>query len=172
MKQLMRWIDVVIHAMLWLALLAGALMMLHVVADVTGRTVFRHPLPGTTEIVAGYYMVAVAYLPWAYVARTDGHIIAEMFTRFGSEAFNFWLEIVVKIATLFFTGVFSQQTYLRAVSQTSAGESVQIAGGFLITWPTRWMLPISAGLMTLYLVLRVTDDIIERRRASAADASA
>lgn len=172
MTKLLKWIDVLIHTMLWLSLVAGTLMMIHVVADVTGRTIFRHPLPGTTEIVAGYYMVAVAYLPWAYVARTDGHIIAEMFTRFGSEAFNFWLEIVVKIATLAFTGIFTQQTYLRAVSQTSAGESVQIAGGFLITWPTRWMLPLSAGLMTVYLVLRVINDIGERLRASKGAASA
>ena len=44
-------------------------MMLHVSADVTGRYLLRRPIDGTTEIVSAYYMVIVAYLPWAYLAQ-------------------------------------------------------------------------------------------------------
>jgi hypothetical protein len=43
------------------------LMALHVIADVSCRYLLNQPLPGTIEIVSLYYMVAVIYLPLAYV---------------------------------------------------------------------------------------------------------
>ena len=61
--RLLRWLEWPIQLLLWIALLAGFLMMLHVSADVTGRSFFGRPLEGTTEIVSAYYMVIVAYLP-------------------------------------------------------------------------------------------------------------
>ncbi len=42
---------------------------------------FYVPVEDTLEIVEIYYMVAVVYLPFAYVARGEGHIIIELFTR-------------------------------------------------------------------------------------------
>src|SRR5690606_21040729 len=87
---LLRWLDVPIRLLLWVGILAGAAMMLHVCADVTGRYFFNHPLVGTTEIVSGWYMVAVAFLPWAYLARTDNHIVAELFLRNASDRVAFW----------------------------------------------------------------------------------
>ncbi len=36
---------------------------------------------GTTKIVAAYYMVIAAYLPWAYLARNDNHIICRYLRR-------------------------------------------------------------------------------------------
>jgi TRAP-type C4-dicarboxylate transport system permease small subunit len=159
LDRLLGWLDWPIHALLWASLIAGFVMMMHVTADVTGRTVFNHPLHGTTEIVSAYYMVAVAYLPWAFVARNNNHIVAEMFTRIGSARFSAWLEVAVKLATLAYTAVFTWQTGVRAIHQTRAGEVWQAAGDFIAVWPTRWMLPVAAGLMTLYLILRVTSDV-------------
>ena len=68
MERLLNWLKWPIEALFWLGLLAGFLMMLHVTADVTSRTLFNRPLEGTTEIVAVYYMVMVAYLPWAWIS--------------------------------------------------------------------------------------------------------
>ena len=81
MQRLLRWLELPIQLSLWIALIAGFLMMMHVTADVTGRYFFNSPLEGTTEIVSAYYMVVVAYLPWAFLARHDNHIVADMFTR-------------------------------------------------------------------------------------------
>ena len=69
MQRLLQWLEYPIHALLWLGMLAAVFMMFHVSADVVGRTVFNHPLEGTTEMVSAYYMVAVSYLPWAWIAR-------------------------------------------------------------------------------------------------------
>ena len=112
MKRLLRWIEIPIHLFLWLGLLAGLLMMLHVTADVTGRYGFSRPIEGTTETVAAYYMVAIAYLPWAYLARHDRHIVAGIFTRIGSPRFDFWVEIGVKLLTTAYVSVFVYRTFL------------------------------------------------------------
>ena len=165
--RLLKWLEIPINLLLWVGLLAGFLMMMHVTADVTGRTVFNRPLAGTTEIIAGWYMVAAAYLPWAYISRTDGHITVDMFTRFASPGFIARLEILIKLLTIVWVSVFTYQTFIRAVQQTRAGEVWEAAGGFILIWPSRWMLPVSGGLMVLYLILRVMSDIGHHRKGRA-----
>jgi TRAP-type C4-dicarboxylate transport system permease small subunit len=157
-ERLMRWLEIPINLLLWVALIAGFLMMLHVGADVTGRTVFNHPLQGTTEIVSGWYMVAICYLPWAWITRHDNHIVAGVFERIGTAWFGYWIEVVVKVVMLVYVAVFGWQTALRAVQQTRAGEVWEAAGGFIPVWPSRWMLPLAALSMGIYLVLRILRD--------------
>ena len=57
-------------------------MAVHVIADVSARYLFNQPLPGTIEIVSLYYMVAVIYLPVAYVQSRRQHIVVTQFTDF------------------------------------------------------------------------------------------
>ena len=160
MTRLLDWLERPITWMFWASLAAGALMMLHVTVDVTGRYLFNRPLDGSTEIVAVYYMVVIAYAPWAWIAARDNHIVAGMFQNFGTPRFDFWLEIVVKIVTGFCVAVFSYQTGVQALRQSRAGE-VWLAGTMYIpAWPSRWVLPVSGGLMVLYLVLRVVRDVM------------
>jgi TRAP-type C4-dicarboxylate transport system permease small subunit len=160
----LKWLEVPIHLLLWLGMLAGFLMMAHVSADVTARTLFNHPLPGTTEIVSAYYMVAVAYLPWAYIASRDGHIAVELFTRLAPARFNAWLDIAVKILTIAYVSLFSWETALRALHQFRANEVWEAAGGYIPVWPSRCLLPLAGGLMALYLVLRVAADLAKALR--------
>jgi TRAP-type C4-dicarboxylate transport system permease small subunit len=164
MDHLLRWLLKPIDALLWLGLIAGFLMMMHVTVDVIGRYVFNRPLEGTTEIVAAYYMVLVAYLPWAWLASRDGHIVAGIFQRVGSPRFDFWLEIAVKIFTAVCICVFVYQTFWTALRQTGAGE-VWLAGTMYIpVWPSRWVLPVSGAFMAVYLVLRVISDVTRAAR--------
>ena len=159
MNSLLAWLQRPIDLLLWLSLLAGFLMMLHVTIDVTGRYVFNRPLDGTTEIVAAYYMVMVAYAPWTWLASRDRHIVAGMFQHIGTPRFDFWLEILVKIFTAVCVSVFTYQTFLAALRQMRAGE-VWLAGTMYIpVWPSRWILPVSGFFMVVYLVLRVISDV-------------
>jgi len=164
-RTLLRWLQVPINALLWLALLAGFLMMLHVGADVTGRYFFNYPLAGTTEIVGGWYMVAIAFLPWAWLETQNSHIVAGMFEHLGGPRFNFWLNVFVKICTTAFMALFTWQTWVAAVMQTRAGEVLEAAGTFIPVWPSRWALPIAGGLMGAYMVLRLITDIADNRPA-------
>jgi TRAP-type mannitol/chloroaromatic compound transport system permease small subunit len=140
-------------------LIAGFLMMIHVGVDVTGRTAFNQPLQGTTEIVSGWYMVAICYLPWAWLTRHGNHIVAGIFERIGTAWFGYWVEVFVKIFMLVYVTIFAWQTATRALAQTRAGEVWEAAGGFIPVWPSRWLLPIGAGLMAIYLVLRIIRDV-------------
>jgi len=159
MQRLLKWLEIPIHIFLWIGLAGGILMMLHVTVDVTGRTVFNHPFEGTTEIVSAYYMVAVAYFAWAWVARNDSHIHVDMFTIKMPERPKFWLDIAVKIVTIAYVSLFAWRTVIRAISQTRAGE-VWLAGtAYIPVWPSRWVLPISGAMMVIYLVVRVIVDV-------------
>lgn len=163
--KLLKWLEPPIHLLFWIAVVAGFLMMVHVTADVAGRTIFRHPLPGTTEIVSGWYMIAVAFLPWAYVSLTDSHIVVDLFTRSASPRFRQVLDVIVKLVTGAWVLLFGYQTFIRAIQQTRADEVWEAAGFFISVWPSRWLLPAAGISMGLYLVLRVLSDVTRASRA-------
>jgi TRAP-type C4-dicarboxylate transport system permease small subunit len=172
MPRLLALLDIPIRLCLCAAIGAGILMMIHVTADVTMRAVFNAPIEGTTEVVAGYYMVAIAFLPWAFVARNDNHIVAGMFKQIGTPAFDYWVEIGVKILTAAYVAIFTYQTFFAALQRTAQGE-VWLAGTkYLPVWPSRWLLPLAGTLMILHLVLRVIEDLLRGRGDRKADAPA
>ncbi len=158
MDRLLNWLDWPIKLVLWLALCVGLLMMLHIAAEVVGRVVFNHPLEATTEIVAGYYMVAVVFLPLAWVARQDDHIVVELFTRRLKPRTILRIDLAAALLTLAYIGFFTLQTVLKAIEETGAGEVWETASGYVAIWPSRWLLPISGALMTLHVLLRVLRD--------------
>lgn len=135
-----------------IALLA---MMVHVVADVVGRTIFGEPIDGTLEIVSGYYMVAVVFLPLAHVTRHDEHIYVELFTRGLRVGRIALLDAAVEFLALLFVGFLAWQSTVEAVTRTAHGETWETAEGLIAMWPSRWLLPVSLLLMTLYLAGRV-----------------
>ena len=170
-RKLLDWLERPINVLLWIGVVAGFLMMVHVSADVAGRTIFNHPLPGTTEIVSGWYMIAVAYLPWAFVARENAHISVDLFTRGASPRFLFVLEVVIKVVTAAWVLLFAYETFIRAIQQTKADEVWEAAGFLIIVWPSRWLLPIAGLSMGLYLLLRVACDLADgpSRQAKAGE---
>lgn len=157
------WLDGPINFLMWLACFIGLVMMLHVTADVTGRVLFRHPFDGTTEIVSGYYMIGITFLPFAYVARYDGHIIVELFTRNMPPRRLLRFDALVNILTFAYMCVFTWMSTVSAVDETATGEVWQTANGYIQGWPSRWILPVSGLLMTAYIGIRIVRDL---RRAA------
>ena len=158
MRKLEKLLEQPINWLFWLAALVTIVMMLHVVADVIGKQFFNTPIWGTLETVSGYYMVIVVFLPLAYVARTEGHIIVELFTRNLPPRKLARLDGAIGIVTLLFMGLFTWLTGLEAVTRTIQGEVWDIADGNMIIWPSRWVLPIGAAIMTAYVLIRVIKD--------------
>ena len=158
MNTLLKWLEIPIHLLMWIGVLAGFLMMVHVTADISGRLVYKGIL-GTPEIVSGYYMIAVAYFPWALIARNDDHITVELFTRGLPPKAMFWLEIVVKILTAVYVSIFVRETWFRAFENMHQGEALQVGGSYLAVWPSRFFLPVAGGLMVIYLVVRILRDL-------------
>lgn len=159
MKPDSKWVQAPINALTMIAGFVVLLMMLHIVADVTGRMVFNHPIDGTTEIVSGYYMVAVIFFPLAYVCHNDGHILVELFTRHLPERRLAGLEAVIGFACLLFTVWFAWESVSTAWLSTLHNEQWETSQGLVTIWPSRWFLPIGLGMMAIYLLLRLIVDI-------------
>lgn len=147
------------------ACIVTILMMVHVVADVTSRYLFAYQIEGTIEVVAGYYMVAIVFLPLAYVASHEGHIIVELFTRGMSERGLARFDGVVGIVTFLFMCLFAWMTFEEALAQTLEGEVVQTSDDVIIIWPSRWFLPLGCAVMAAYVLVQSIQDLI-RARAS------
>lgn len=167
--RLLARMEVAARILLWLGILAGLLMMLHVTADVLGRTLFNRPLAGTTEIVSGYYMIAVSFLPWVWLAAREGHIRVEVFTRSLSSRKKAWLDLAVTILTIAYLSLFTWQSFLRALQATATRESWEAPTGFLPVWMSYWMLPVAGALMAAYLFLHAIAEIGRLMRDRQAD---
>jgi len=167
MRMLMRGVDLASTLVTWVAGLLTVAMMLHVTADVIGRTVFNHPIAGTIEIVSGYYMAGLAFLPLAWITREKAHIIVELFTQGLSARKLLTLDAGIGILTLGYVVMFTWQVFQAAVEKTEIGEAWEAATGQVPIWPSRWVVPIGFGLMAVYLLVHIVRDLRAIREKDA-----
>jgi TRAP-type C4-dicarboxylate transport system permease small subunit len=154
------------EVLMWLAYGACILMMLHVALDVFLRS-FKISLYGTTEIVSAYYMIIIAFLPWAWVTHYNQHIAADVFTELMPPRLRVWVAVFAHALTIVFVALFTYQTYFAAVKQTRGNESWLAGIYYLPVWPSRWLLPIAGALMLLHLLLQLymqLDEALRPRR--------
>lgn len=159
MKPESHWVQRPVNLVTTIAGVIMLLMMLHIVADVAGRMIFNHPLDGTTEIVSGYYMVAVIFFPLAYVAHNDGHIMVELFTRKLAERRLAGLDAVIGAVCLGFVVWFSWESIVTAWISTGRNEQWETSKGLVTIWPSRWFIPLGVVLMGIYMTFRLVADI-------------
>jgi TRAP-type C4-dicarboxylate transport system permease small subunit len=146
----------------WLAFAAAVailMLMVHVVVDVTGRYIFNHPLPGTIESVTYYYMVMVTALPFAYVTRTQGQIVVEMFTSWLPPRWVHFIDAGAGLLVLLYVGVLAWKIGQEAITMTAIGEVHDAGTMQFITWPSRWIPSIAFGVMAVVVALRIVEDI-------------
>jgi TRAP-type C4-dicarboxylate transport system permease small subunit len=138
------------------AVVAGVtvlLMMLHVTTDVLTKYLLNMPVVGTLEIVSHYYMVAAIFLPLAAVERRRGHLFVELFTaRLGPRAI-LGLDATGCILGVFFAGAITWMSTIEALRRTRSGEIIDAVYYTIPIWPTRWLVPLGAGLLALMWLL-------------------
>lgn len=154
----MKYLDWVAQATTGIASVIVAVMMLHVSADVFARTVFNHPLIGTTEIVSAYYMVALAFLPIAWISRQRGHIIVELFTSHLPRRKIKVLDAFAGVVTLIYVSLFVWKLLETAIEKTHIREAWEAATGFVEVWPSRWIVPAGFGFMAIYVLVQTIGD--------------
>ena len=128
------------------------LMMAHITADVVARAAFDSPLHGTLEITAVYYMVALVFLPLAHVTAGEGHIKVELFTQKLPQRPMLALETLVAIVGVVYVGAMAVGGIDEALYRTSIRDTLETAEGTLEVWPSRWIVPLGAGAMALWLI--------------------
>lgn len=164
MKTLDRIANGIANVLFTVALIAGGLMMLHVTVDVFARTILRSPLPGTGEITATYYMIAVAFLPLAWITLRDEHVTADIFVENLPDAARRVIAVLVDLLAIIYVSAFVWQSWLSAMARTRSGEVWEILGGYLPIWPTRWFLPVAGASMVLVLILRLLQKLVRQTR--------
>lgn len=157
MRDLIKCLDIISNSLLAVSCLAVVAMMLQVTADAFLRTFFHWSVPGTEEIVSAYYMVAVAFLPLAYVQRERGHVMIELFTMRLSPRTNAFLDSAVFTICGIGLAIFTYASVLKAVAMTEESE-ILIGTVDVTVWPSRWFVPAGCGAMALYMWLQALQE--------------
>lgn len=134
---------------LWLGGTALVLMAAHVSLDAFGKYLFSFPIPATLEVVAYYYMPAVAALPIAYVEARNGHVAVEMlFDRLPAKARRV-VQLFNALVMLGFIGLLTWLAGREAIRKFDIGE--YMFGEYpIIIWPGRFVF--TAGLALVALI--------------------
>lgn len=138
-----------------LLFLAGSvaviLMMLHIGADVLARALLGRPTIGMVETVTNYYMIAVCFLPLAFVQIEGAHLTVDSFTMALPHRA---LQVVTLFSLLVAAGISGLLTWhsaLSALHKTRTGEYTDLSVIDFPLWPARWLLV--AGYGTTFLTL-------------------
>lgn len=137
----------------WIGSIAIIFMMLHTVAEAALRYMFAITIPGTEEIISGYYMVAVVFLPLALVQLERGHIMIELFTMWASPRVKALIDGLVYVAC---SGALAMMTYAAAGKAIEMTHKNEIWTGLIdvTIWPARWLYPLGTVVMMLVMIVQ------------------
>ena len=148
-----------IRIMDWGAGIAIGLMAINVVLDVFTTYVFTKPIPGTLEVVAYYYMIAVVFLPIAGVERVNGAVSVELFYTMASPSIRRFMRISAILISLLFFGMLCYRTWLDALESLAKLEHVEGIWD-VVVWPGRFFLPFSFAATCLVLISRFFYEVL------------
>ena len=140
-------------------------LMLHVIADVIGRTVFHHPLPGTLEITSNWWMVSLVFLAFGYAQMRGEHIRATMLTDLLSPAWRRGAEIGAMVIVCALATAMAYFGWTVAVASHGIREAVN---GGIAVWPSRFVVPIGCAALMLQCVATIYEIAVDAERESHA----
>lgn len=130
------------------------LMMAHIVSDVVLRSFFNVPIPGTAEITAYYYMIAVVFLPIPLVEMRNTSIQVDLFYNMVSPLGKKIMQTLAYIVQFIFFAIIATQTGSDAIDAFLKGEYVE-SQIQIIVWPGRFFLPIGFGIAAVITILQL-----------------
>jgi TRAP-type C4-dicarboxylate transport system permease small subunit len=129
-------------------------MMVHIGADVVMRNLFGRPIVATNEIVSRYYMVAIAFLPLAWVEQRRGMVSVEVIdVMLGPRALRVSDVLVATFAAVVYA-VVCWTTWQTAVASFRSGTFVMVLDRAVPVWPTDFLPPVGFGLAALVTAVR------------------
>ncbi len=112
------------------------------VADITGRTAFNNPVPGTVEVTA-LVLVAVVFLGLAHSEDRGDHITVDLlYVRVGKR-FKTVLDVIADVLSVIVIGLMAYQLYQFALRQQDSGAESPV-----LQWPV-WPFVVIAALGAL-----------------------
>jgi TRAP-type C4-dicarboxylate transport system permease small subunit len=147
--------DVALSALAVIGGIAILALMIHIMSDVVLRNTINQPVPATYEIVTNYYMVALAFVPLAWLERSGGMVSVEVIDGFlGPRAL--WLsdKLVALISTIIYAAL-AWVTFEASLKTFAAGTFVLAQSVPIPTWPAYFLPPLGFFLAALVTVLRM-----------------
>lgn len=133
--------------------LAAVLMLLQVSLDIIGKFVLGMPVPGTAEVVASYYMIALVFMALPLMEKRDDAIAVDLlYEQFGPRL-KAASRFVATIFTLAFYLVFAWATFEAAMKSMAVREVILGSIEFQV-WPSRFFLPAGCVLAAVVVMLR------------------
>ncbi|MER1968046.1 TRAP transporter small permease subunit [Castellaniella sp. GW247-6E4] len=143
------------HALVLVCSTALVLMMIQVTLDVAGKYLLHEPIPGNETIVASYYMVAIVFLPLAWVEVCGEAIVVELLYGIASKPIRMLMAAMGAAATVICYGFLAWFLWAPAMHAYRIGE-FDASTWDVITWPSRFLLPIGLALGALVALLQLT----------------
>lgn len=155
MQPILRVRNALLSALALLGALAILALMIHVVVDVGLRNLINRPVPATFEIVTHYYMIALAFIPLAWVERGGGMVQVEALENLMSPGMKRVSDWLVALLSTAIYGALFWVTLTTALKNFDTGTFVMSQQTRLVTWPGYFILPAGFGLAALVTALRL-----------------
>lgn len=133
---------------------ALVLMMVQVTLDVTGKYLLSAPIPGNETIVASYYMVAIVFLPLAWVELRDEAIVVELLYGMAPECVQRVMAFLGSFATFICYAALTWFLWGPAVHAYNIGE-FDSGTWDVITWPSKFLIPLGLAIGALISLLKM-----------------
>ncbi len=149
-----RWIDRSSLLLLVPSAAVCVVLMLHVVVDVVGRTLFNHPLPSTLEIVSDWWMVILVFGSFGYAQYRGEHVRATILTdnlprswQRGAEAAALLLMGAVGVLIALYG--WTEALHSMAIDETLVSSTP------VVVWPFKFLIPLGGLALALQCVASI-----------------
>jgi len=155
MELIFRIRDMSLTALAVIGAAAILALMLHIMADVVLRNSINQPVPATYEIVTNYYMVALAFVPLAWLERTGGMVSVEVINGFlGPRTRDLSDRLVALISTVIYSAL-AWVTFEASLKTFVSGTFVMAQSLAIPTWPAYFLPPLGFALAATVTLTRI-----------------
>ena len=163
MQSLERVEDSLLALLAVIGAVATLSLMAHVAIDITMRNLMNAPIPATFEIVTNYYMVALAFIPLAWVERSGGMVQVEVMEAFMSPGVIRISDRMVSLISTIVYLLLAWVTLKVALTNTARGSYLMANSTRVLTWPAYWLPPLGFGLAGLVTLIRLFSPLKDPR---------
>ncbi len=128
-------------------------MMLFICVDVVLRNVFRFSFNMTTEVVARYFMVAIAFMPLAWLELRRQMISVELLDFVLKPNIRRAMDFVILLIAALVYGLLAYANWLKAFKEYNSGTLVELVSWKMPIWHSYFLVPIGLSLAVFACVV-------------------
>ncbi|WP_284154886.1 TRAP transporter small permease [Algicella marina] len=147
--------DLLFAALAVIGAVAILMLMVHVVTDVVMRNVANQPVPATYEIVTNYYMVALAFIPLAWLERSGGMVNVEVLEAALTPRMIWYSDKLVALISTAIYLALAWVTFAASLKTFAAGTFVLAQTVPIPTWPAYFLPPLGFALASVTTGIRL-----------------